>query len=85
MQSIITKYLPATNTRGARIKATASGCNRSVTISFPYERAFDSDGAHWHAAKTLLAELPWPNVKWHCGNTKTGCVFVPDSNSTFSI
>ncbi len=32
MQSITTKYLPATDTKGSRIKATASGGGGSVTI-----------------------------------------------------
>jgi len=54
MQAIITKYLPATNTRGSRIKAS---CERgSVTISYPYELAMGEE-VHRHGAKCLLAKF----------------------------
>jgi hypothetical protein len=50
MQSIRTKYLPATNSRGSRIKAT---CERgSVTIPYPHE--LSGDEVHRLAAKTLV-------------------------------
>lgn len=79
MQSIITKYLPATNTLGARIKATASGCNKSVTIPFPYE--YTNDRAHWEAARILLGQLPWQDVNWYAGEIKSGYVFAPHSRA----
>ena len=50
MQTIITKYLPATNTKGSRIKAT---CNRgSCTIPYPYE--LSGDAVHNAAAQALV-------------------------------
>ena len=50
MQSIQTKYLGATNTIGARIKAT---CARgSYTIGFPYE--LSGDAIHIAAASALI-------------------------------
>ena len=53
MQAIYSKYLPATNVRGSRIKAF---CERgSVTIGYPYD--YDERGAHRHAVDTLLAKF----------------------------
>ncbi len=50
MQSIQTKYLPATNTRGSRIKAT---CERgSITIDYPHE--LSGDEVHREAVRQLL-------------------------------
>ena len=52
MQAIITKYLPATDRRGSRIKATcASG---SVTIPYPYE--LSGQAVHRAAAEALVAK-----------------------------
>lgn len=49
MQAIITKYLPATNTKPSRIKAT---CARgSVTQSYPHE--FSGDACHAYVANML--------------------------------
>ena len=53
MQAILTKYIPATNNRCSRIKAT---CERgAITISFPHE--FDIEGAHAEAARVLVARF----------------------------
>jgi hypothetical protein len=50
MQSIQTKYLPATNHLGARIKAT---CERgSITISYPYD--LSGDEVHREAVRALV-------------------------------
>lgn len=53
MQAIITKYLPATNSRGSRIKATCS--SGSVTIPYPYE--LSGQAVHRAAAEALVAKL----------------------------
>lgn len=53
MQAILTKYLPATNLRGSRIKAS---CERgSITIPYPHELS----GEHCHiaAADALTAKF----------------------------
>jgi len=55
MQAIITKYLPATNTKGSRIKATAEA--GSVTIPYSYE--VNEAGAHRLAAQALTDKLGW--------------------------
>jgi len=50
MQAIHSKYIPATNTLGSRIKAT---CERgSITIDYPHE--LSGDAVHRKAALQLL-------------------------------
>lgn len=53
MQAIVTKYLPATNTKPSRIKAT---CARgSLTVSMSYETGID--GEHDMAARALCRKF----------------------------
>lgn len=76
MQSISTKYVGASNTRGARIKATsASGI--SVMVPFDYGMATEVE-AHGLAAQALAKKLGWSGVMV-AGSTKDGHVFVFDS------
>ena len=62
MKAIQTKYLPCTNHRGSRIKATAEGV-KSLTIGYPHE--LDSHDAHKQAAQALAdrqakdTRYPW--------------------------
>jgi hypothetical protein len=56
MKAIITKYLPATNTRGSRIKASAEGVP-SIVIPYPYE--LSGEEVHKRAALTLCAKYGW--------------------------
>ena len=61
MQAIITRYLPATNTLGSRIKATAEA--GSVTIPYPYHLC--NWEAHRYAARILCDKLCHEHVtKW---------------------
>lgn len=64
MQAIITRYLPPTNTRGARIKATAA----AGSISIPYPHEFYVEDAHRAAAIALREKLGWT------GELTTGCL-----------
>lgn len=57
MQSITTKYLPATDTKGSRIKATASGGGGSVTVG--YRDELNTDQNHVEAAKALCSKMGW--------------------------
>ena len=50
MQAITTKYLPATNCKGSRIKATAE--RGSITIGYPHE--LSGDECHREAVRQLL-------------------------------
>lgn len=85
MQVIVTKYLPATNFKGARIKAS---CERgSITISCPDE--LSGDAVHIAAADALVAKFvkedakrygsernPWSKPRT-CGWIETGlCAHV---------
>lgn len=77
-QSIITKYLPATNTRGSRIKATS--WMGSVTIPYPHQ--FSSTEAHQEAAQALLdrvhTEVKFRIVKSAVLPGDNGHVFIID-------
>ena len=69
-QSILTKCIPASNTRGTRIKAVQSGWSdkrecMSVTIPYPYE--FNPEDAHKHAARMLADKLGWEG-RWVCAS-----------------
>jgi hypothetical protein len=72
-QAIETKYLRATNVRGARIKATAAA--GSVTVG--YDHALNTDGAHKAAADALITKMGWTGTFAQGGNAKgDGYVFV---------
>ena len=71
---ITTKFIPPTNSRGARIKATCQ-CG-SVTVPWSYE--YDTDQNHISAFRALVAKLSldWGD-SWTIGSNDTGYVFVP--------
>lgn len=91
MQAIQTKYLPATNFRGSRIKAT---CDRgSITISYPDE--LSGDACHIAAADALIAKFvkedaerygternPWSRPRVCGGLPDNSCVHVFVERST---
>jgi hypothetical protein len=54
-QAIETKYLPPTNTKGSRIRATCSA--KSIIVNWDYE--FDVIENHELAAAQLFNELGW--------------------------
>ena len=51
MKAILTRYHGPTNTRGARISATADGWGR---VSIPYPDELSGDACRWEAVKRLL-------------------------------
>ena len=68
MIAITVKYLPATNTKGARVKASTGGkrggLRRSVTIG--YHSEVDPFQA---AAIALIKKLDWQDKgDWFCGH-----------------
>lgn len=73
MQTIITKYLGPTKTKGSRIKAKPSGNVKQVTIAFDY--SLNDEGNHALAAQMLLNKLGWRG-EWRMGGTDKGYVFV---------
>jgi hypothetical protein len=64
MQAIHTKYIPASNVKGSRIKAI-SDSKLSVTISYPHE--FSGHLVHFEAVKALVNKhkLTW-NIDAMC-------------------
>jgi hypothetical protein len=86
MQAIETYYIPATNTRGSRIKAI---CERgSITIPYPHE--LSGEACHIAAADALVARFvqedvkeygtppasnPWNRIRY-CGGIRKGYVHV---------
>jgi hypothetical protein len=68
-QAIVTRYLGPTNTRGARIKATASAGSVSVAYGYGNEEA-----EHMAACLALVAKLGWqaPRGQWHGGALPNG-------------
>ena len=71
-QAIMTKYLGATNSRGARIKAWCD--DASVTIDYRHDLSLE--GAHQEAMVTLVKKLGWHKYKWHRGGINNCYVFV---------
>lgn len=57
MKAIVTKFHGSTDTRGARISATAEGKGNKVIISYPYE--LDTTRAHYSAALKLCKLRGW--------------------------
>jgi hypothetical protein len=74
MQAIITKYMPATNTKAAYFKATTGEGSNSIKSSYDYELTEEEN--HLHAAVILAEKLQWKYKTMHQGSTKTGYVFV---------
>ena len=73
-QAIITKFISATNTRGARIKATAQAGSIIVRHSN------NGDVGHIQAAQALIEKLGWPEAAsaWAMGAmpNNSGFAFV---------
>ena len=75
MIAIQTKYLPATNTRGPRIKAFT--CN-GHTASIPYDHALSHEALHFEAVKALKEKHNlgyWDLDAMRYGAVKDGYVF----------
>ena len=73
MQAIETKYVPATNTRGSRIKATAGGMSAVVS----YDHSLSDVDVHFEAVKGLVKkhDLEWDISKMVYGGTDKGYTF----------
>ena len=73
LQSISTRDIPATNTKPARVRATASG-GRTMIVSKTGCEYFD---AHAYAARMLADSLGWA-AEFIPGATRDGYCFVID-------
>ena len=73
MDTIITKYHGATNTKGARISAAVMG--KRVYIPYPHE--LDSWRCHAEAARALLVAVGLPeDTKLIVGKMDRGYAFI---------
>jgi hypothetical protein len=72
MQTITTKFIGATNTKGERVKATSTS-GKSVTI--PWSYSGDTLDVHFEAVEALCKKLDWEGT-FIAGGTKTGFVWV---------
>lgn len=73
MKAITVKYLGATNTKGARMKASDEDGN-TVTIGRHYDLDIPADAKR--AALALVAKMEWKVPPLVGGSTKDGHVFV---------
>lgn len=73
MQAIHTKYIPCTDRRGSRIKAT---CERgSITIDYPHE--LHGDEVHREAARQLVARfIAEDSTRYNASNNPWSRPFV---------
>jgi hypothetical protein len=60
MQAIVTKYLPATNIRGSRVKASCA----AKSIIRHWDSALNADQNHMAVAKELATMLGWNYGDW---------------------
>lgn len=75
MQSIITKYYGATNTKPSCIRAWTSG-NPKVRHRFSYDHGLNADANHREAAAWVASQLKW-NGQWVQGTLDAnGYIFV---------
>ena len=76
MIAIHTKFLPATNTKGERIKAYTNASSFAVTISYDY--GMTNLGAHVAAVRELTRknDLPWDIDTMRYGDSADGRGFT---------
>jgi len=74
MQTITTKYLAPTDTKGSRIKATHTGKTLSVTRGYDY--SLNTYGNHLAVAQELQDKMWWNQYTLISGSTAEGYVFV---------
>ena len=77
MRTISTRFLPTTNTKPTRIKATVSEGKQSVTVS--YDHGMNAEQNHKAVATALMHKLGWEG-RMLGGHTGTGMVFVFDTD-----
>lgn len=79
---IRTKYLPPTDTKGGRIKAT-SATGKSVTLG--YDHSIGLSKNHQAAATELARMLDLLGVWHYAGDAGGGYVFIRDSHCFMTV
>jgi len=67
MQAITTKFLPPTNVRGSRVKATA----QAGSVTLHWDHALNPDGNHRAAAEAFARKFGW-HGEWIPGQLHNG-------------
>lgn len=78
MQTIITKYLPATITKPSRIMAYASGYSKgfaNMRIIRSWNNELNTDENHKVIAFDLIQRLNWKGT-WYSGSNENGKGYV---------
>jgi hypothetical protein len=83
MQSIITRFVASTNTKGSRIIASTSA--KRERLSIPYDHAISPDKNHRAAARALAEKLDWQFRFVEGSNGESGNVYVIDRDEGFTI
>lgn len=81
MQTIVTKFLPHTNTLPARIKATATN---GQSLTRQYNHVSMDATQYAEVAMALAARMQWEG-EMLAGGTKDGYVFVFSTEPKFAI
>jgi hypothetical protein len=79
--AIITKYIPMTEHKSARVKASA-GSGRDITVSW-HDNAQGVFGAHAAAAIALCQKMGWTSNDMTAGGTETDFAFnfIPQADA----
>ena len=77
-KAITVKYLPPTNNRGSRVKATADG-GHSVTLSWEYGLANGTIANYDAACRALCTKLGWTE-EYVCGYQGNGQLVYVEVN-----
>lgn len=79
MQTITVKWLSATSTRGARIRATTTG---GTSIIRPYDYALNAEENIRLVAQKLYTRMQWGEDGMTGGDNKDGSMTFVSINST---
>jgi hypothetical protein len=72
---IQTKYLPATNTRGSRIKATYGAPHMNLTVTVSFDHALSAEENHRVAMRAMTKKCQGPIADMYVGDTFAGAMY----------
>lgn len=84
MKAIFCRYIGPTNTRGARIVATAEGGDKPHKVYFPYQHQLQRDDVYKEAARALCNKMGWKGTLIE-GWTEHGAVYVFDTGDRVEV
>lgn len=77
---VITKFIPATNTKPERIKATLKHplCSVDVSVTIPFDQSVSPHFAHQQAFNAVLRKAGQCESSWLTVSTADGALYVPE-------